>query len=59
MHSYEEVIRLKNPYWNTIWSNRDQEFYWSGVKFGSILSAIMIPCAFVTIRELINEFKTL
>lgn len=27
----------KNPYWNTLWSNRDQEFYWSGVKFGFAL----------------------
>jgi len=27
----------KNPYWNTLWSNRDQEFYWSGTKFGFAL----------------------
>lgn len=27
----------KNPYWNTLWSNRDQEFYWSGNKFGFVL----------------------
>lgn len=27
----------KNPYWNTIWSIRDQEFYWSGTKFGFAL----------------------
>ena len=27
----------KNPYWNTLWSNRDQEFYWSGTKHGFAL----------------------
>lgn len=27
----------KNPYWNTLWSDRDQEFYWSGTKFGFAL----------------------
>lgn len=27
----------KNPYWNTFWSNRDQEFYWSGTKHGFAL----------------------
>lgn len=48
---------MKNPYWNTMWSNRDQEFYWSGVKFGAIFSAIMVPCTYIAIREVFNEFK--
>lgn len=55
---YEEVIRLsKNPYWNTMWSNRDQEFYWSGVKFGALFSAIMIPVMVIDLYVLIDEFK--
>jgi hypothetical protein len=50
---------LKNPYWNTMWSDRDGEFFWSGVKFGALFSAIMIPCTYTTIRILIKEFKEL
>lgn len=46
-----------NPYWNTMWSNRDAEFYWSGVKFGAIFSAIMVPCVFFVARETINDIK--
>lgn len=46
-----------NPYWNTMWSNRDQEFYWSGVKHGAIFSAIMVTCVFVVVREAVNDIK--
>ena len=31
------IFMSKTPYWNTLWSNRDQEFYWSGTKFGFAL----------------------
>lgn len=55
---YEEVIRLsKNPYWNTIWSNRDQEFYWSGVKGGALISGIMVLSIVAIIQDAIREFK--
>ena len=49
----------RNPYWNTMWSDRDQEFYWSGEKFGMIFSAIMIPCAYVLTKEAVNKIKNL
>ena len=29
-----------NPYFNTIWSNRDKEFYWTGCKDGMVIGAI-------------------
>ena len=48
-----------NIYWNTIWSERDGEFYWSGLKHGFLCAAILIPCTYVTIRVLVNEFKEL
>lgn len=47
----------KNPYWNTIWSHRDQEFYWSGIKDGILIGAIVVPCMCMTVYTLINEFK--
>ena len=47
----------RNPYWNTMWSDRDAEFYWSGVKFGAVYSAIMVPCVFIVARRLVKEFK--
>lgn len=47
----------KNPYWDTMWSHRDQEFYWSGVKFGTLVGAIAIPCMCITACILFNEFK--
>ena len=46
-----------NPYWNTMWSDRDAEFYWSGVKFGAIFSAIMTPCVLFLTREAIKDIK--
>ena len=48
-----------NPYFNTIWSNRDQEFYWSGVKHGALIAGIIVPSAIVCIYEIIQEFKEL
>ena len=48
-----------NPYWNTIWSHRDVEFYWSGVKFGFVYGAVMVPAVYLTIRSLSDEFKAL
>lgn len=48
-----------NPYWNTIWTDRDGEFYWSGVKIGALISAIMVPCTYMVVRVLIDEFKNL
>ncbi len=49
----------KNPYWNTMWSNRDQEFYWSGVKGGVLVSALVmgIPLVSLTLYYIINEHE--
>lgn len=53
------ISLAKNPYWNTMWSIRDQEFYWSGVKFGALFSAIMIPVTVGAIWGIVNDFKEL
>ena len=47
----------KNPYWNTMWSNRDEEFYWSGVKGGAtvMLLVLGIPLVCMTISYIISE----
>lgn len=44
-------------YINSIWSKRDEAFFWYGWKGGALVSAIMIPCAYITTRILIKEFK--
>ena len=31
----------RHPYINTIWSDRDQEFWWDGMKIGAITSMVM------------------
>lgn len=31
----------KNPFWDTMWTTRDQEFLWSGVKGGFCVGAIL------------------
>lgn len=36
-----------HKYFNTIWTDRDQEFYWDGLKTGTVISAILIPCIIV------------
>jgi len=36
-----------HKYFNTIWTDRDQEFYWDGLKTGMVISAILIPCIIV------------
>lgn len=55
----QKSIFKSNPYWNTIWSHRDQEFYWSGVKFGFVCGAVMVPMVYFAMRSLSDEFKTL
>ena len=46
-----------NPYWNTMWNERDEEFYWSGVKHGAVISAIATAIIIFVPRELVREFK--
>lgn len=48
----------KNKYWNTVWSDRDEEFYWSGVKFGTLYSAIMVSCIWGIGLHVINSIKS-
>lgn len=53
-----------HKYFNTIWTDRDQEFYWDGLKTGAIISAIMVPCIVVNgitfvkyVKNTLEEFK--
>ena len=47
----------KNPYWNTMWSDRDGEFYWSGVKGGAafMMIALGIPLVCMTVSHIISK----
>lgn len=47
----------KNPFWDTIWTERDQEFYWSGCRFGVAFGVALASCAFAGALILIDEFK--
>ena len=47
----------KNKYWNTVWNDRDQEFYWSGVKHGALIATIMTSCLIAIGSELIETIK--
>lgn len=52
------VIDMKsNKYWNTIWSDRDQEFYWSGTKFGFVTAAILTSALWVNSIAIMNAIK--
>lgn len=53
-----------HKYFNTIWTERDQEFYWDGLKTGLIISAVIIPCIIVDgalfvnyVKNTIHEFR--
>lgn len=50
-----------NPYFNTIWTNRDEEFYWTGCKHGMVIGAIgaviLIGCVKYVIPEWKEKFK--
>lgn len=36
-----------HEYFNTVWTKRDREFYWDGLKTGVLISAILVPCLIV------------
>lgn len=50
-----------NPYYNTMWTNRDQEFYWTGCKNGMVIGAIgatiLIGWVTLVIPEWIEKIK--
>lgn len=49
---------MKNhEYFNTIWSNRDVEFYWDGMKTGAIVGAILVSSLWVSGLLLIDKIK--
>ena len=51
-----------NKYWDTIWSERDEAFYWSGCKFGfvagAVLTAILIVDGIAFVNWIKNESTT-
>lgn len=36
-----------HKYFNTIWSERDQEFWWSGMKGGFIIATILTSALWI------------
>lgn len=47
----------KNPFWDTIWTKRDEEFYWSGCRFGVALGTVATSFAFFGVLIIIDEVK--
>lgn len=48
-----------HKYYNTIWTERDQEFYWDGVKFGFAIGSILAMGAVACIYDAIQFIKSL
>lgn len=46
-----------NKYWDTIWSERDQEFLWSGMKIGFMTAAILTSAAWVLGVSMVQNIK--
>ena len=46
-----------NPYFNTMWTNRDAEFYWSGCKNGMVIGAIGAVILIGFVKYVIPEWK--
>lgn len=47
----------KNPYWNTLWTNRDEEFYWSGTRFGFALGIGVSLVAMLYVHVGVEMYK--
>ena len=47
-----------HKYYNTIWSERDQEFYWDGLKDGSIIGSVLTCVAILGIYEIVYCVKS-
>lgn len=46
-----------NKYWDTIWSERDQEFLWSGTKIGFVAAVILTSSAWVLGVSMLQNIK--
>lgn len=46
-----------NKYWNTIWSERDQEFVWSGMKIGFVTAVILTSALWTNGIWIVNEIR--
>lgn len=46
-----------NKYWNTMWSERDQEFIWSGIVIGFITSAVLTSALWIDGILLVDSIK--
>lgn len=46
-----------NKYWDTIWSERDQEFVWSGMKIGFITSMILTSIIWIDGMMILSKVK--
>lgn len=47
----------KNPFWDTMWSKRDEEFLWSGIRGGFCIGGILATCLCIGGCLLYNEIK--
>ena len=50
-------MKSKNPYWNTMWSERDSEFYWSGIKHGFVAGLIEAAIAIGFTWMIVTDIK--
>ena len=46
-----------HEYFNTMWSHRDTEFWWDGVKTGVLGASIMTAVICIDIVLIINDIK--
>lgn len=46
-----------HKYYNTIWSERDQEFYWDGLKNGTVIGAIGIATVIAYGAIIVSEIR--
>lgn len=46
-----------HQYYNTIWSDRDAEFWWDGVKDGLIIATILTSILWIDGMMFINYIK--
>ena len=48
-----------HKYYNTVWSERDQEFWWDGTKLGFAVAAFVSSALWINGIALVNHFKEL